>query len=222
MNIYIGWLIGAIIFGLFLTWGILIDKKIGKDEFYANYSTFLDLAKFFIPLSGLVLAYPFVYSNEANVTIIEWERIVGDLYCACVFEVVVLFVCFIPYFYRKTRYERSEAALREAFLKGAIKYGVNNNHFEPNRSYRVSKYSYNLEAPSYYMFYWSVKCTPDEVILIEEETKQTITMSEEHLWLKLRPVQYWQGETIFPWVINWEEGSFPKKEYIKWCKVRGI
>lgn len=222
MNIYIGWLIGAIIFGLFLTWGILIDKKIGKDEFYANYSTFLDLAKFFIPLSGLVLAYPFVFNNEPHVTIIAWERVENDFFHACVFEVAMLFAFFIPLFYRKTKLERTDAALCEAFLKGAIEYGVDNNHFEPHHSYKVKVNQLHMKAPLYYMYEWSRDYHhTDEVTLIDEETNEKIVMSMNNLWLRLCPMGK-TGYIVFPWEVKWPKGTFPKKEFQKWCKVRGI
>lgn len=221
MNIYIGWLVGIIIFGLFLAWGISLSKKKYSTIYYCDYSQFIDLAVIFLPISGLVLAYPFCFRDEEGRRVVEWSWIYQDFLKACVAEVILLFCIFVPVFYKKVRLEKSSAALREAFINGALKYGVTNGHFEPHHKYTVKVNELNLEAPAFYMYFWSRRISLDEVTLTDIDTGEKRIMSSYSLWARLEPIGK-PGYIVFPWEVRWEKGTFPQKEFKKWCKVRGI
>lgn len=194
------------------------DKYVSNDFYYYN-ETFLNVAGAFIMVSGIIFSIPFV--NTPNNPILTWEEILNRLGKACVWETIALFLCFIPILYKKMRYERAHYALKKAFLDGALKYGVNTGYSQKRKKrYTVEQYYFYIEASSYYMYHWSKWGYVDEYILTDVHTGEQIIMSMDHLWRILEPIVRGNYE-VFPWEVNWEEGSFPKKEYNKWIKAGG-
>lgn len=194
------------------------EKNVSNDFYFYNES-FLDVAGSFIIVSGIIFAIPFI--NTPNNPILTWEEILHRLGRACVWETITLFLCFVPILYKKMRFERAHYALKKAFLDGALKYGVNTGHFQNRRIYyKVEQYYLDIEAPSYYMYRWARWGFVDEYILTNVNTGEQTTMSTEHLWRRLQPIVKNNYE-VFPWEVNWEQGSFPKTEYKKWIKVGG-
>ena len=192
------------------------DKYVANDFYFYNES-FLNVAGSFIIVSGIIFAIPFI--NTPNNPILTWEDILYKLGRACIWETIALFFCFIPVLCKKMRFERAHYALKKAFLDGALKYGINTGHSQDIRIYyTVEQYYLNIEASSYYMYRWTKWGYVDEYVLTDVKTGEKITMSMEHLWRRLEPIVRGNYE-VFPWEINWEKGSFPKKEYNKWLRA---
>lgn len=186
-----------------------------KNEYTTINKSIIDLVRYFVIVSASILLCLFVISDD---DIYEDGKIpLGDIFdrflIVSAIEVAVTVVVFVPILYRKFKKEMSYYRMKDYFIESALKYGVNNGHFEPSRKYEVRRKLLHLKAPDYYIKYWSREYLLDEYILTNVETKEEIVMSEFDLWMHLCPMGGPNDYLIKPWEVNFPKGEYLSNKY---------